>query len=296
MTVAECVRRAWLTLGPLTQPLEDEAAGLYCTELNLGYPEIRDVVNSRPDADGIDDRTRLWGSRVVSANITATEAPVDAVAASFAPFMVPSVRPVLHYVLDTGPDSAEKTLTVRASGYAWPISGSKRRNIQLQWVAADPIARDPIVNTATAWAGTGDVLGRVYNLVPSRAYPAGAGLPSAGTITGHGDVPVQPYLRIFGPITDPRVTFDTVGPPVVHSEVGMTYRIDAGHFVGIDTRLHTARLDDDPGASVLADLDWPRLVWPSLPNAPDSTTMQLSGTGTTSASQVVATWQDGFLI
>ena len=293
--MAECIRRAWLTLGSLTMPLEDEAAGYYCTELNLGYPEIREVVNNRPDADGIDDRTALWGSRVVSANITATEPPVDAVAASFAPFMSPRVRPVLTYVLDR-PGAQPMSLTVRASGYAWPISGSKHREIQLQWVAADPIARDPVTRSATAWAGTGAVLGRVYNLVPSRAYPAGAGLPSSGTIIGQGNVPVQPYLRIFGPITDPRVTFDTVGPPVAHSEVGMAYRIDAGHFVGIDTRAHTARLDDDPSASVLSELDWPRLIWPMLPNAPDSTSMALTGTGTTSSSQVVASWQDGYLI
>ena len=144
-------------------------------------------------------------------NVLVTGQPVDDVAARFAPFMVPSARPQLHYVLDRGPDTQEKTLTVRAANYAWPISGGTRREIQLQWVAGDPIARGPTLNTATAWAGTGSVLGRIYNLVPSRAYPAGAGLPSAGTIVGHGDVAVQPYLRIFGPITDPRVTFDTTG-------------------------------------------------------------------------------------
>jgi hypothetical protein len=294
--VAECVRKAWLTLGGLTMPLEDEAAGYYCTQLDLGYPAVREVVNNRPDADGTDDRTTLWGSRLVSANVltrTPDATSVDDVAAGFAPFMVPRVRPVLHYVLDR-PGAMEKTLTVRAANYAWPITGGSKREIQLQWVASDPIARSPIVNEATAWAGTG-VLGRVYDFKPPRVYPVGAGLPSAGTIVGHGEVPVQPYLRIFGPISNPRVTFVTSGPPSQFSEVGMKYRVDAGHFVGIDTRAHTARLDDDPGQSVLAELEWPRLVWPVLPNAPDSTTMALSGTGTTSSSQVVASWQDGYL-
>jgi hypothetical protein len=290
-----CIRRAWLTLGPRTLPLEDAAAGQYVTTLDLGYPTVRDVVSNRPDALGIDDRTSLWGERLISANVTATGQPVDALAASFAPFMVPWVRPVLHYVLDY-PEAEERTLTVRAANYSWPITGGRKREIQLQWVAADPIARTPTVNEATAWAGTGPVLGRVYDLVPPRAYPVGAGLASAGQIVGHGDVPVQPYLRIFGPISDPRVTFDTAGPPVKHSEIGMLYRIDAGHFVGIDTRLHTARLDDDAGKSVLSELDWPRLIWPVLPNAPDTTTMQLTGTGTTASSQVAASWQDGYLI
>ena len=139
---AECIRRAWLTLGALTMPLEDKDAGYYCTELNLGYPEVRDVVNNRPDQHGVDDRTAYFGSRIVSANITAQQAPVDAVAASFAPFMVPGVRPVLHYVLDR-PGTPERAFTVRASGYSWPVTGSRRRDIQLQWVAADPVAVDP---------------------------------------------------------------------------------------------------------------------------------------------------------
>ena len=210
-----CVRRAWLTLGALSLPLEDESSGYFCQSLDLGWPESREVVNNRPDADGIDDRTRLMGGRAVSADIFATAgagAQVDAVASAFGPFMVPSARPVLHYVLDR-PGATERTLTLRAAGYAWPIAGPFERDIQLQWVAADPIARDPVAQTVVAWAGTG-ILGRVYNLVFPRVYPAGAGLPSTAQIVGHGDVPIQPYVRIFGPITNPRVTFDTVGPPV----------------------------------------------------------------------------------
>ena len=302
--MADCVRRAWLTLDSMSLPLEDEAAGYYCTQLDLGYPAVREVVNNRPDADGIDDRTRLWGARVVSANVltrTPDAGSVDDVAASFAPFMVPSARPVLHYVLDR-PEAVEKTLTVRAANYAWPLTGGTKREIQLQWVAADPIARDPLVSEATAWAGTGTVLGRVYDLVPSRAYPVGAGLATSGTIRGYGDVPIQPYLRIFGPITGPYVrmsAYDQGNVLLDVFSVGMLagYRIDAGHFVGIDTRLHTAQLDDDPDQSVLASLDWGKLKWPLLPNDPGHTLLQLNAYGgTTSASQVVATWQDGYLV
>ena len=295
--VATCVRKAWLTLGALSVQLEDETAGYFCQSLDLGWPDVRAVTNNRPDADGVDDRTRLMGSRPITAAITALEsagvAKIDDVASSFAPFMVPSARPVLHYVLDRS-GATERTLTLRAAGYAWPIAGPFERDIQLQWIAADPVARDPNAQTVVAWAGTG-ILGRVYSWTPPRAYPVGAGLPTVGHIVGHGDVPIQPYVRIFGPITNPRVTFDTVGPPVVHSEIGMTYRIDAGHFVGIDTRAHTAYLDDNTAASVLSALNWSTLVWPTLPNSPDSTSMAITGTGTTSSSQVAATWNDGYL-
>ena len=291
-----CIRRAWLTLGGRSLALEDEAQGYFCESLDLGFPDVRDVTNNRPDADGIDDRTRFMGGRVVSADITALASAgvghIDAIAASFGPFMVPSARPVLHYVLDR-PGAPERTLTLRGAGGGWPIAGPFQRDIQLQWIAADPIARDPIASSATAWAGAGDVLGRVYDLAFPRVYPAGSGVPSVAQILGHGDVPIQPMVRVYGPISNPRVSFDTADGPTVHYEVGMTYRIDGGHYVDIDTRAHSAQ--DDAGASVLAYLDWPAILWPFLPNSPDSTTMAITGTGTSSTTQVVATWQDGYL-
>ena len=295
--MATCVRKAWLTLGALTVALEDETAGYFCQSLDLGWPDVRDVVSNRPDADGVDDRTKLMGARAVSADITAMAsagvAKIDDVASSFAPFMVPSARPVLHYVLDRS-GATERTLTLRSAGYAWPIAGPFERDIQLQWVAADPIARDPVQQIATAWAGTG-TLGRVYNLVYPRVYPVGSGPATTGTIVGHGDVPIRPYVRIFGPVTAPRVSFVTTGPPAVGFVIALTSRIDAGNFVGVDTVNHTAYLNDDPTQSVLANLDWSVTKWPALPNFPDSTALSMTGTGTTSSSQVAVTWNDGFM-
>ena len=113
----------------------------------------------------------------------------------------------------------------------------------------------------------------------------------AGQILGAGDVPIRPYLRIYGPISDPVVTFFPTGGTM--SRVALTTRIDVGHFVGIDTAAHTAYLDDT-GTSMLAELDWLNLQWPALPpRAP--TTLQLTGSTTTHVSQVVATWRDGYL-
>ena len=292
-----CVRRAWLTLGALSVPLEDERQGYFCQSLDLGWPDVRDVVSNRPSQDGVDDRTQYMGSRAISAAITAMASAgvgkIDDVASSFAPFMVPSARPVLHYVLDRS-GATERTLTLRSAGYAWPIAGPFQRDIQLQWVAADPVARDPVVQIATAWSGTTGALGRVYPLVFDRAYPVGSGVATTGTIIGHGDVPIRPYLRIFGPITAP-IAHMQQSNPNGGGQVALTNRIDAGHFVGVDTVAHTAYMDDDPAQSVLADLDWANTVWPVLANAPASTLLSLMGTGTTSSTQVAATWQDGYL-
>lgn len=58
-----CVRKAWLTLGSTLINLEDPTQGYFCTQLDLGFPSVREVTNNKPDQDGTDDRTRFMGSR-----------------------------------------------------------------------------------------------------------------------------------------------------------------------------------------------------------------------------------------
>jgi hypothetical protein len=292
-----CVRAAWLALGSTTIPLENQAAGYFCSSLDLGYPDVRDVVNNRPDQDGIDDRTMYMGSRVVTAAITALAgagARIDAVAASFAPFMVPSARPVLHYVLDR-PGAAERTLTMRASGYSWPISGADQRDIQLQWVA-DPVARDVNQQQVIAWSGSSTVAGRTYPLTFNRIYPPGGGTGTGATIRSAGDVPVRPRLLIYGPITNPRVNF-VVYPALTQTALvtqgGLI--INAGHYLDVDTARKTAYVDGDPAQSVLQYVDWINSSWPVLPVNPGYTLMTLAGSSTSGITQVQATWRDGFL-
>jgi hypothetical protein len=301
MWPAPCVRKAWLTLGAQTIQLEDPTQGYFCSLLDLGWPATRDVVSNRPDADGVDDRTQFMGARVISANVTALTgagARVDAVASSFAPFMVPSARPVLHYVLDR-PGAAERTLTVRASGYSWPISGPAQRDVQLQWLAADPVARDPTVKTATAMAGQIGAQGRVYPLTFNRTYPAGGGAGSGTTIVSPGDVAVRPLLRIYGPVTSPVVNFTINDGTGHYTTANVTflagYVINAGHYVDVDTAKKTALVDGDPTQNALNQLDWYNTVWPVLPVSPGSTGMGMSGSNTSAVSQVQAIWQDGYL-
>lgn len=296
-----CVRRAWLVLGSQTVALEDMDAGYFCTELDLGFPEIREVVENRPaPLNGTVDRTALFGSRAVSANLTGQAGhgmTADQIATLFAPFMLPANRCQLHYVLDR-PGTPERVLTVRAAGYTWPISGSPSRDIQLSWVAPDPIMRDPVVKTATAFAGTGTAAGRTYPLTFNRVYPVGGVAPSTGLISSAGDVaPLRPRLRIYGPVTTPVVSFvasDPVAGVVNYSVVFVAgFRIDPGHWVDVDTAMKTATTDT--GLSVMSSVDWQASVWPALPVAPGSTTMTMTGSTTSQITQVVASWQDGYL-
>ena len=112
-------------------------------------------------------------------------------------------------------------------------------------------------------------------------------------------MPVRPLLRIYGPITGPVVTFASTpgGTSAVTFLAG--YRIDAGHFVDVDTAAKTAYLDGVTTQSALSAIDWSKMGagWPVLPVLPASSTMTLTSLGgnTTGVTQVVATWQDGYL-
>lgn len=288
-------------LGSRELPLEDDVAGYVCTELDLGYPDVRDVTNVRPTMDGLDDRTVWHGGRAMSADILATGGTMtpDEIGAAFGPFMVANARPELHYVLDR-PGTPERSTTVRAAAFTWPISGKRSRDIHLAWVAADPIFRDPTARLATAMAGSTSANGRVYNLVHNRVYPPGAGAPSTGQIRSPGDVVVRPLLRIFGPVTNPVVTLqpttgaDPSGPPaVIRFELG--FLIGSGQWVDVDTNEKTAFLNGDPTRSVMAQVDWANTVWPVLPTEPYFSWLTMTGTSTSSTTQAQALWYDGYL-
>jgi hypothetical protein len=293
-----CVRQAWLTLGAQTIQLDSTAAGWACEQLDLGYPTVREVKNNRPDADGIDDRTSLMGERAVTATVHTVDSmsptAIDAIAASFAPFMVPSARPVLHYVLDR-PGAPERTMTLRAAGYSWPIVGAVERQIHLQWVAADPTARDPNGQTAVTYAGASTIGGRGYNLVYPRTYSGGSGSPSSATLTTPGDVTVKPLLRIYGPVTAPVVAF-APGCGVVAFAV--TLVVSGGHYVEVDCDARSAYLDGDRTQNVLAQMDWVTLNaqggWPRIPPA-TTVTMTMTGQSTSGTTQTQASWNDRYL-
>jgi hypothetical protein len=291
-----CVRTAWLALDGNTVSLEDATRGYFCSSLDLGAPTVRDVMNNRPDQDGADDRTQYLGSRAVTADITALAgagAQIDAVPGLFAPFMAPNTRPILHYVLDR-PGAPERVLTVRPEAFAWAIVGDNQRDIQLQFVAADPIARDPTQRSATAWAGSSTGGGRSYPLTFPRAYGAG-GVAMVGIIHSNGDLPVRPLLRIYGPIGGATVhlTPPSGVPFVVAFLAGFT--IAAGAWVDVDTIAHTAYYNGDPTQNMLAQIDWTQMAWPVLPAGVDNT-FTLAGAGTTGVSQVQAFWTDGYYV
>ena len=282
--------------------LDDVDSGYAMTELDLGYPAPREVVSNKPDQDGVDDRTVYFGSRVVTAKITSWQGGsmlIDDIARAFAPFMDIRQRPTLHYTEDSL--KAERYIRLRPSDWAAPMGIPPSRDLQLSFVASDPVMWDPTVHTATAWSGSSTSGGRTYPLTFNRIYPPGGGSPVNGVIQTAGDVPARPVLRIYGPITNPMVVMENITPgsgvlgPWLNMFFINSFTIAAGHFVEVDYMRKTILIDADPKQPAYQNVDWNQSSWGAIPVAPSTTYLSLMGSTTTSISQVVATWQDGFL-
>jgi hypothetical protein len=287
-------RTAWLVLGSKTLPLDDSVAGYAMIELDLGYPDVRDVTNNRPDAHGIDDRTRYYGGRVITAKITAWPGgsmALDDIAAAFMPFMDPGARPELHYTKLSNA-VGERVIGLRASGFASPMIPPHFREMQLSWVAPDPMLYGSTLHSVTAWSGSSAGAGRTYSLIFPRVYPAGGGASSTATISTDGDASIKPFLKIYGPISGALVGFAVSGAKVVFRS---SYIIDAGHWVDVDTERKTAYRDSDRNQPVLNQLDWSTTVWPVIPPLPTNDVMSLTGTNTSGVTQVQATWRDSYI-
>jgi hypothetical protein len=237
---------------------------------------MRTVMNNAPDRSGIIDRTQYMGARTVVAAITALTgagAQIDAVASSFAPYMDPAVRPVLHYVLDR-PGAVERTLTLRADSYDWPIVGAAQRDIALQWIAPDPVSYGSP--------------GQSITLAPSAIQH----------LNSPGDVGFRPVFTVTGPVTSNLVmymdTYDVTNTRLNYNRLWFLggFAVAAGAVLVVDTNAHTAVVGT---TSVLNQFNWQNTNWPLLPVSPAYANFQMVGAGTTGATNVVITWNDGYL-
>jgi hypothetical protein len=293
-------RKAWLVLNGITLPLDDHDAGYAMLELDLSYPDIRDVTNNRPNQSGIDDRTRYFGGRVVTAKIAAWpggNVALDDIVDNFAPYLNPAVRPELHYTTDSGSD-IERVLILRASALAAPMTIPYRRDIQLSWVAPDGLVRDAAIKTATAMSGSSTSPGRNYNLTFPRLYPPGGGSQVNAVFQTDGDVPVSPLLRLFGPITAAVIaTQATMGGTTYNGliQFDQAFVIGSGQHVDIDCLNHTVLLNGDPTQSLQGHVLFTPTVWPLIWPAPYTNVLSLSGQSTAGVTQVEAIWQDGYI-
>lgn len=248
------------------------------TDLDLGFPTVRESSSELPDADGTHDDTAYHGARAISLAVTCVEnmfsdrevaAWNPAVGWNSAAYWVqvlgawlrPSRRFRLYYKLTGQP---RRWVDVRASAGSAPIvmdhPGS--RDVQLSFVS--PSGRLKSFST-----GAGATLdGRNYRRVPLVATGVAGGQEwpidwTAGITWGRdvvtpndiqyqGTVESGFVVRInagrLAPMQNPRLT--VTGPDNVTRTKGFTMTVPAGSWITIDSETRECFLNHDRASSI----------------------------------------------
>jgi hypothetical protein len=266
----------------------DELPLLHITEVDYGYPEVREVVDDRPLADGTIDETQHFGSRVVTLTGKVAidwqsrgrrQPLVDALA----PFLRPGVRPWLYSRFD---DGKIKRILLRADQFSRPQIANVQ-DISLSFKSPTGILEDAneqqlrlVPEIATQ--------GRTYDLTFDRTYPSGSGT-SWVAING-GNAPADWTAQIFGPCQAPAVVNLTSGEVV--DLAGLT--LAAGEFVAVSSRDHKVLADGLPESSRWGTVDYRATTWWQL--QPGRNVLRFHCHWWETPAQMLINWRDTSLL
>lgn len=223
----------------------DATAGWGITSLDLGDPETRSNMQNAPSADGALDFTEFIGARTITLGLELVEVGFTMwnMLARIRSFQHP--RKSVQFLFQMDNVSPLVKVDVRRISWAGSINSVYVQNPILQWTAPKGVFEAYNPTITNIFPGTGGVdAGRVYNLTFDRAYPP-APISGSGTVTNLGNMDAYPFLRVYGPCTDPVIYHLTSGQRLAF--VGLT--INAGEFLEIDTRYRTIRYLGDPADS-----------------------------------------------
>jgi hypothetical protein len=255
------------TAGTVTSTLDlmDQANGYRVQSLDVGFPTVRAVTAAQPSRDGDLDTTALYGPRTVTVTgsfVPSSQGSRQKAMQALAWWCQPRLRPRLVYAYDS--DEAPLYLWVRGAALAAPASNPAVSAFTVSWVAPDPVARTLTTQNIT--------------INPS----------ATGTATNNGTYRAWPILDIYGPATNPVVTWNPPAPPSQIAFSSLT--IASGAYVEVDTGAQTCLLGGDPNQSVYSGLNFASTVWAGL--EPGATTLQFNATSTAAPARLVVTWAD----
>jgi len=232
----------------------DASEGLYVRELDLGYPEVREVVDPRAGFNGTYDRTEFFGARVVSIDLVA-EGAVRAQLDKLSRFTRPGTRPFLYVNLD----GQQRRILLRASARSAPlVAPSNVLEAQVQWIAPDGIIEAANATVAVAQATSGVEDGRQYDLTFDRTY---APTNPVGTVEciNAGTVAAQPTLYLFGPCTNPKIENLSTG-----NQLAFSTTLTASQFLEVNVRDRTVYLNGITAQNRYDTLDFTTSRWWAL--------------------------------
>lgn len=226
--------------------------GFNIRDFNLGFPVVRTVMDGRPNIDGMDDRTRFFGSRVVSLDIDLV-GDKWALLDELAPYLNPANRPFLVY------EDAEQTrrILLRASEETAVITAPTNiQRVLLQWVAPDGAAEGLDVVEFEVPAVVGVEAGFTWDLTFNLTFPTTS--PSGRiNVESPGNVRTYPVIRLFGPCTNPRI--DNASDPNLVGEpkqLRFFQTLSASQFIEVNTRERTVFLNGNPDLPLYSALDF----------------------------------------
>lgn len=238
----------------------EEAEGIVVSTLDIGFPSIRSVTDSRPDADGEYDQTQFIGARAVLIAGTVVgnnDYNRQQVFDRLCTFLRPNIRPYLVYQLE--PDGDERRIRLRAENHAAPILHPVTAEFTAAWRGPDGVQESTTETSETISAAADVAAGRSYDLTFDRTYPASAPI-GATTVTNDGNINAYPILRLYGPCTGPNIENQTQGKTLELPGL----EVAAGDYIEIDTRNRTIRLLGDADQSRYSFLDFDTSAWWSL--------------------------------
>lgn len=261
------------------------------TGITIGLPEVRAVVEDRPDTDGTRDTTALIGARAVSitAELYATPA---ALADQWRAFMAPRKR-VYLYCYDTEWLSTRRLL-LRADQWADPIAQGADdvfRAVQAQWRAIDGMWEDANATQVQISAYAATTVGMTFT--GGMKFPIAwvAGVAVTGTLINNlGALPMHITAQLYGPCSGAALINDTTGQAMSFIS---TANIVAGNYVALDTRERTANLLSDPAQSQLANMDLVNSAWWQL--QPGANSVRFAPTSVTSGAMALLTYRQTYL-
>lgn len=247
-----------------TLDLMAETDGYRVSSFDVAFPTVREIVAALPTRDGDYDMTRLYGPRAVT--VTGTLVPSDTGSRQHAQealewWCQPRLRPRVVYALDADMDPV--WLGIRGAQFTAPASDPSNSKFSVSWVASDPVARVLTPSQITVNPG------------------------ATGTATNTGTYRAWPVLDLYGPCTNPAVTWVT---PAAGAVVFTGLTVAAGHYVTVDTNLQTAVVDGDPNQSVYRYVDFANTRWAGL--EPGATTLGFTATTSSSPARAVVSWAD----
>jgi hypothetical protein len=235
--------------------LNGGTVALHPDGLDLGFPAIRENVEDRPGQSGQYDYTSLYSARTLTMSLKILETdtmPAAVTRRLLRAWMAPAKDPQLVWQfvdVEMYADLTASDLTNSLNKQAF-ITGTADAVLTYK-VARGRFLSTTVQDIFVPYSGV--ITGRSYNPVnlstpggwnPPRTYPAATGVNTANVLNG-GTENTYPIVRLFGPMTGPRIANETTGLYLEFASL----TIANTDYIEINLENRTVQLNGQAGAN-----------------------------------------------